>query len=798
MYLSRTMFKGVLLLAFAASSLNLGAAVLTPEQALARVNSQAPMKLKGKALTSYKLSYTAVEDGQNAVYVFSQPADGKGYFVLSADDCADAVLGYSDSGNFDAQNMPEPMVWWLGEYARQIAAARNSNVLKAVERPERKPIEPMLKTTWNQDAPYNMMCPLINGQRSMTGCVATAMAQIVNYHQWPVQGVGSYQYFYNNSWISLDYSKITFDWANMLDSYADGAGNERQKTAVAQLMYACGVSVDMQYSPAESGAADLFVASGLVDHFNYDVNVRYAERDYFGLLDWEEFIYNQLTEYGPVQYSGSSSIGGHSFVCDGYSEDGYFHINWGWGGVSDAYFRLTALDPPTQGIGGSTDGFNFNQAIIGNISKPREGSEMYVNLMMDQGFTVSPVKTTTATRPGDQITIPKRVINYSIGYVSGALNVKFVNTETGEVKYGSAPTLIDLPAIYPLSSFSTQIPSNLKNGTYELSPVVSAADGEWRDVPVKLSTVQKVIMTVRYGNCTFEDAHEGNIEVTDVELHTPVYLGNYFQLTATVSNPGNTEFVGQLVPTLATGSTPIAKSDPIAVDILPGESTEISFNGVFNHFATSEYPAAGKYTLYIVKEATNEIVSEGQEVELHAIPETTTLTVDGFKIDGDPEKVDPSKLKFVGTVNCTEGYLGRNLTVVIFPYKGGNVTSVAFFSTPNLFIEAGESAEFTAGGVFGAAEEGQSYFAMLYDGQTAVTTRDQLVIFTIPKTTGITDVEADANSVQYSRVYNLSGVMVLETAGSVDVSASPLANGVYLLETVKEDGTKSVERVYKK
>lgn len=783
-----------------AGALSAGAAQLTPDEALRRATGgKAFVPSMNLADNTFKLKYTVTAKGDEAakaLYVF-EPRKG-GYIVVSADDCAEPLLGYSASGTFDADAMPPAMAWWFDEYARQIEAARRQPVLKAIERPERAPIAPMVKTKWNQDAPYNTLCPVYNGSRSVTGCVATAMAQVVKYHEWPATGTGSHEYYYNGGWISLDFSKINFDWNNMLDSYADGAGTERQKIAVAQLMYACGVGVDMQYSPVESGAADIFVASALVDYFNYDKNVRYAERDYFGLLDWEEFIYNQLRDYGPVQYSGSSSLGGHSFVCDGYSEDGYFHFNWGWGGVSDGYFLLTALDPPMQGIGGANSGYNFNQAVIGNIRKPKVSSQMYLNLMMDQGFIVEPVKTTTSTRPGDQIRVASRVVNMSIGTASGSLGVKFTNKETGEVKYGTSSTRFTLQSLTLTQGYTTQIPSTLRAGTYDLTPVMCGTDGVWKDLPVKLSAVQRVVMTIKSGVCTFENGVDGTVTVTDVQLHTPVYLGNLFRLTATVTNPGDNEFVGQLVPTLASGNTPVAKASPLPVDLMPGESIPVDITDIFNHFSSSTLPPAGKYTLFMVKEATNEIVSQGIEVELHGVPENTSLTVNEFSIDGEPRSIDKTNVVFNCKLTCDAGYVGRNLSVVIFPYQSGQVSAVGFFNTPDVFLSEGESTTFSTGGNFAAGEPGKTYFAVLFDGQSPLTSSGQEVVFTLAKQDGVGSVDTPDSPVSKTRVFSLQGVLLLECEGAQDINNTSLAAGVYIIETVKSDGTRSVDRVLKR
>lgn len=778
----------------ALAAIGAGAETLTPEQALARLGrSRAVMpKALNGGTAALRLAHTVAdpEGGEQALYVFT-PKSGEGYIIVSADDRAVPLLGYTESGSFDDATLPAPTRWWLGEYAREISHARGTRSLAtAVERPEREAIAPMVTTTWNQDAPYNALCPEYNGSHSMTGCVATAMAQIVNYHEWPLVGVGSHQYYYKGEWISLDFSQITYDWANMLDSYAGDAGNERQKIAVARLMQACGVSTDMQYSTSESGTPDVYVASALVDYFNYDRNIRYAERDYFGMLEWEEFIYSQLRDYGPVQYSGSSSEGGHSFVCDGYSSDGFFHINWGWGGKSDGYFRLSALDPPSQGIGGSSSGFNYSQAVIANIRKPRSTSKMYLNLMMDQGFSVA-AKSSIGARPGDQIAVGNRVLNYSTGTANGAMGVKFVNDETGEEKYSTASTRISIQSLGYIDSYTAQIPSTLKAGTYTLSPVMCGTDGVWKDVPVKLSSTQKVKMTIKNGSCTFEDAATASCRADNVELLTEVYLGNLFRLKADITNTGDMEFVGTLVPTLASGNAPIAKADPVQIDLLPGENMELEYTGIFNHFATTQLPAPGTYTLYMVKEATNEIVSAGMEIELHGVPENTKLKQESFGVVGDPKKVDRENVEFSGRLTCEEGYFGRSLSVVLFPYTTGNVSAIGFFNTANIFMAAGESADIKASGAFAAGEPGKTYFAVLYDGQTAITPGGSEVVFTLDNTSGIEAVESD-DSVVATSVYNLAGSLVREAKGEADLADLPA--GVYIVETVTASGRRSATR----
>lgn len=187
----------------------------------------------------------------------------------------------------------------------------------------------------------------------MTGCVATAMAQVINYHKYPEKGIGSNSYTTTTSGLSVSFNfgATTFDWDNMADIYSLSSTAE-QKTAVATLMKACGVSVNMDYGTGASGAMSAFVPAALVNYFGYDKATAYRERIWFSGQEWEDLVYNELATVGPVYYGGTTARNeGHAFVCDGYRADGFFHINWGWGGQSNGYFRLSALDPSSHGIG---------------------------------------------------------------------------------------------------------------------------------------------------------------------------------------------------------------------------------------------------------------------------------------------------------------------------------------------------------------------------------------------------------------------------------------------------------------
>ena len=355
---------------------------ITAEQALQLAQTFVSSKNSSPGGRHYSPGMTpqlTQEKQVSGLYVFNVADDG-GFIIVSNDDRTTPILGFGESGHLAPDSMPSNMRAWLQGYADQIAWLQTHDVKPS--RMNRAPrhesanktqnIAPMVTTKWDQDSPYNNLCPTYSGNsKSATGCVATAMAQVMKYHEWP-QGATSRIPGYTTDSYQLmlpTLPSVTFDWANMLNSYW-GSSTSAQKTAVATLMKYCGYSVKMDYGPS-SGAYTDAVATALVQYFDYNATTQFVTRSHYTYANWIKLIYHELANQRPVVYGGMSTGGGHEFVCDGYKyENGtdFFHINWGWSGTSDNYFVLAALDPDVQGIGGSssTDGFHFGQdAVIG-------------------------------------------------------------------------------------------------------------------------------------------------------------------------------------------------------------------------------------------------------------------------------------------------------------------------------------------------------------------------------------------------------------------------------------------------
>lgn len=364
----------MMVLVFAAVSTPLLANPISWQQA--QQNACAFLLHHGRFLAAPSLRQAPME-GTSAYHVFNI-GDNNGYVIASGDDCVPAILGYSDTGSIDVENMPENLRWWLDEYARQIQFMRDNGLSAPrapMKSPELPPVSPLLTTRWDQTNPYNIYCPLdTNGRRCVTGCVATAMAQVLYYHHSKsvdriTHDMPAYATARGVSVEAVPAGSF-IDWDNMVNSYWDLSPTNEQIAAVANLMKYCGTSVQMKYTTSSSSAYTSSVPPALIGYFNYSSKAECLDRDQCGLSDeqWEQLVYDELNNSRPVLYSGwTPRMTGHAFVCDGYDGDGFFHIVWGWGN-SDGYYRLTAIDS----VGTSVLNYKNSQEAIFH-AEPRPG-----------------------------------------------------------------------------------------------------------------------------------------------------------------------------------------------------------------------------------------------------------------------------------------------------------------------------------------------------------------------------------------------------------------------------------------
>lgn len=306
------------------------------------------------------LAYTATESNNSKVplfYIFNIDKDN-GYIIVSADSKVRPVLGIVEQGSFNEDELDKDLSSLLSSYSEQICYAKTRGVdntgVDVLSRSSSKEIIPLLKDSWGQNSPYNSKCPTINGVNSKVGCVALAMAQVMNYWEYPAQGAGSHSYFWakGGKTLSTDFSSHKYDWKKFYPKY--GNNTQEEKDAIGTLMFDCGVSVNMDYGTEESLTYSTNAIEALKKYFGYS-EVSHVYRDsYAG--NWDDLLYSELSKGIPMIYSGENkNKQGHCFVCDGY-KDGLFHFNWGWNGAQ-GFFATTALKP-------RENNYNYNQDII--------------------------------------------------------------------------------------------------------------------------------------------------------------------------------------------------------------------------------------------------------------------------------------------------------------------------------------------------------------------------------------------------------------------------------------------------
>ncbi|MDE7160633.1 MAG: C10 family peptidase [Muribaculaceae bacterium] len=557
-----------------------------------RMNSARLHRAPAAESGELELVYSAsAPTGATCFYVFNNP-DGQGFAIVSADDRLPGVLGFSDNGSFDPENIPVNVKWWLGEYEAQISAFLDADpqlgchVSRAMTQ-DREPIAQIISTQWDQGAPYNNDCPVdyTVGRNSVTGCVATALAQVMHHYEWPLNPQGS-----ANGYV---FSGTTLDWENMIDDYS-GSYTPVQAAAVAQLMRQCGAGVSMMYSAYESGAYSENVPIALTEYFDYSRKVRLQWRDYHRQRDWDDMVYAELAANRPVYYCGSSTRGGHAFVCDGYLANGYFHFNWGWGGYQDGYFLLSALNPLTGGTGSYAGGYNSNQMILTNVIK-NDGETQYQTAALSTGsFCYRNGRYVIEDDPRGYFMI----YNPLMRQLSATFGIKVVSWDNPEeVKYFPMAAASTLKPMYGIKEI-TATPSGLSSGKYRVYPAFRNQYGDWDDVQVPSGVQQYVTLEVKgsdysYSNDGTDESLAPRLIVGLPSVTSELYGNTAKAISVVVSNVNDGDFNANLYMTLSDSQNPFGDIASLQSRVmLPGKSSTIV------EFTSDEILAPGTYDMY--------------------------------------------------------------------------------------------------------------------------------------------------------------------------------------------------------
>lgn len=675
---------------------------------------RAPSKSTQSSSQEISLAYTAqsITDDKVCYYIFNK-GNNNGFIIVGADEAAQDIIGYSDSGTFDYATAPDNFKWWLSQYQQQItsaidyaeqcpqvvsaAKAKRSRISRASANSQRHDINPLIQTKWSQYEPFSDAVNAdfqsqtnVTNQSFVTGCVPTALAQVMYYHKYPTKGTGNasgptMSYTINKQSYSFtpsaDFASTTYDWDNMLAKYTKNRYTEAQGKAVATLMYHAGVAINTKYDIYGSGASQSVVPKALTTYFGYDKGMRDEYRCYYSDSDWENLVYNELANGRPVIYGGRTDNGaGHTFICDGYrTSDDLYSFNWGWGDYCDGWYALTgeyALEPNGSGISRAVmmAAYTVDQEIITGV-KPDEGGIESPQLINYNG-TISLMNGSSTTMSythkhgtAKVLTLKEHALNRSRTLTTFTLGVKAKDTTTGRVYYFTDNETSKLESNYMTNFTKTFNVNELQyNGTYEIKMVArnrnSKTDNDWHEVGVKTNIA---IPTVTIKGAIDPDKNDVTVSISDDVVqetrslqisHTSAYKGNITYIssdesvaivdnygivtgisigkaTITAIAAGDTYF-NRSAQTFNVKVTQFTKANPevtiSCTELHTDDTADITINEEYN--GTPRYKSDNKSVATVSSNGTITAISKGTANISVTIPETdiynatsTTFTV---------------------------------------------------------------------------------------------------------------------------------------------------------------------------
>lgn len=467
-----------------------------------------------KSNVSLELVYTASELSSPFIstreietpyyYVFNF-TDENGYIVISADDAAVPVLAYSTQKAYRQENQPDAFIKWMDKYRREIKEIieenyppseaikeqweRLQNGLALNAEKNANVVNPLISTTWDQMQYYHDLCPYDYDYNSYvaTGCVATAMAQVMKFHNHPQNGEGYHTYNHSKyGSLSANFGAETYNWSAMPNNVTS------TNNSVASLMYHCGVSLEMNYGPAQEGGSSTnsldVVANALKSYFSYSSSTQFTMRDNYSDSQWKNLLKDELNNSRPMEYAGIGQGGGHAFVCDGFDANDYFHFNWGWSGYYDGYFNMDNLNPGTGGTGAGASNYNQYQQIVygiqpesgsgggggGGGTPPGEGSplELYSSISVNP----NPISFYSA------FSVDMQIANASGANFTGDLGAAIFNSDGAHVGFVETLTNVSLENNFWYNVSFTTDGLPITPGQYSIGIYSKASGGEWQAV----------------------------------------------------------------------------------------------------------------------------------------------------------------------------------------------------------------------------------------------------------------------------------------------------------------------------
>jgi hypothetical protein len=773
---------------------SLQAAPVTPQEALSRVETHTINKSKAlKPAANITLQRTIdAADGLPAVYIFGNSTQ---WMFISADDLAKPVLGFLDNAPAADATMPGQLETWLTQISEDIMTARantSSSVVQlskaASTTTSKASIAPLLTTTWAQSTPYNNDCPVLgsNGERALTGCVATAMSQIIYHNRYPQASVGTGTAS-DGSTMDLN---ITYDYDNMLDSYTTDNYTDEQASAMSKLLAACGYSAQMKYGLTGSGTSSQYAAAAFKNNFLYP-NVEYVRSNLCSKAKWGEMIYDNLSHGYPILYSATARDYGHAFVLDGYEYaygNDYYHFNWGWSGYQNGYFLIDYLLPAGD--------FHKRQDMIINIVPDTDSYYYevtpfpYINeISLDETGVVK------WTVFGPVVATGTFTIAYSVENINDA-------TDNFSIPLYSDLEFSEGGGYIFKFNLSDSYASKLTAGqTYKITPVYrTTTDEAFTAIPYDNTTNRGYFLaTVADGDAgiTYTIPSLTMPEVKLNELASPIYINDKgavanVALTGTITNNSTEELHQMIRPVLLqrtdSALSIVGEGLSYLVWMQPGESKELSLT---TDFASTTDIAAGDYEIAFEPYDYDFTVSECIPAVINEFPGYGTLEVNTFTTGYTDEEVPANDIAFDIEMTCKDGLYNYYTIVSIstYEYSNGTFTPVEnYYYSYLLNLIPNQTLKFRQEFNCPKAEAGMTYVASLttytyengkYSQNTAA--KIQSTFSDGEVTTGIADITPDATAPDVNLpVYDLTGRMVAPHLANAQLPA-----GIYIVGNKK-------------
>ena len=692
-----------------------------------------------------RLSTSAGAD-QAAYYVFN---GSRGYVIVAGDDRAPAVLGYSDQGTFDSGNVPEGLQYLLEGYATQIDALTRGAKAETQLR-DAGDIRPLVTSSWDQDNPYNILLPYLpSGKHAYTGCVATALSQVMRYWKWPVRPsrpIPAYTSTYtaNNETLSFNMTElpvVDFEWNAMQDTYETFDTASVAALAAARLNLYSAQAMKMTFGKYSSNAPTAAIPAMAAAYFDYDASAHVVGRSNYSTQGWTDLIYAELVAGRPVIYFGSKKMGGHAFICDGYDGNGMFHFNWGWNGNSNGYYLLNVINPDEQGTGSAAGayGYIYSQGAIVGFQPNKGGSHIFelmsANVMLNSY---------TGTREDTNQPFKAVVSGDFYNYTSNMIDVRFgwgLFNESGEMierLFSGYIESFEPARYYSSENQALAFGQGITSGTYRILPMYSElGQDNWR--PCVGADRNYIEVTIDGNQCSFTGHGTSGTRdyvINNVYLTGYMHAGRSIAIDVNMTNNGLSS--NELLHMFINGA--FAATGYVCLET--GETGNIHYTNLFN--------TPGNYTLTWSwnQDGSNPIATS--YITINPMPAANLSgTIRVLDVDETGKVINSDKISVELTItNNGETTYDEDISTILYKHTYDNYGTSVQDVSQRLVLAPGETTkmQFDMTNVI----DGWSYFLMANyysEGaqKTLNTTAAYTVVFPVVPQVKLGDVNGDGS-----------------------------------------------------